>query len=697
MKKFNKILIGAFSGLYLLASSSFNVFAAGSVSAVGDKETAAVGDTFTVTVDVKNDEGSAEAPDISVNYDVNRLSFESCSSEYGGGAGGLITLQEGTSEITFTILSGGQADVDVNAIFDGDGTTSQIVTATVMVDGEDTAAPNEYAREEESTGVEAGSIATPDGDKVVATVFASEFMPVGFYKTTVSYEEQMVEAAQFDMGDLVLLYVTDSDGNNGNFDVYNQETGELSDFLQISGIENRFIIALSAGEDVKVPDGFVKASLQWNQQNLEAYTYSGEVDDTTGTNVSDFFLLYAISSEGNKGFYMYDQNEGTYQRYLDGLHSGAASSADIVSQIVTPVVKEEGSEKGGINILFVIAVSAVVLLLALIIAVIVMAIKLREFNSYEYIDEEEENPLFAQAMNNQAKNPYYEQKVDEDKPVIEKKPVEKKASEQEIEKTVEEKSERPNTSSKESVATEKKADADLEEFIIRDKDDDVFSPRNRDADYLTDRKVEKDMPLSRADKKALKQEEKARKKEEKRLKKEYGEFGPVNWQSWQDAVEGGEKTAASAVRNANTGDINLANDEKPEPKPVVKSDEKPEPRPVANSAVKQPVAPAPAERIQEKMPPIQTFKEPDPKSMTMPIKVEAVKKPLNKTQQIDTEQIKRLTNEELDRQGPKNNPMEMMKNIPANDNKAPVQEKPVQQFDFDDDFEFEFLDLGDDD
>ena len=48
-------------------------------------------------------------------------------------------------------------------------------------------------------------------------------------------------------------------------------------------------------------------------------------------------------------------------------------------------------------------------------------------------------------------------------------------------------------------------------------------------------------------------------------------------------------------------------------------------------------------------------------------------------------------------QPPKDNPMEMMRGIPANDNKAPVQAKPVQQFDFDDDFEFEFLDLDEDD
>ena len=692
-----KSMAVAVSVMLLLSVSVF----AGTVTATGDKETAAVGDTYTVNIVIDGAEGAAVAPDVSVHYDVNRLEFVSCTGEYGGGGGGLVTINSSNADLTFNILSGGQADVDVFATFDGDS-EPQIVTATVMVDGEDTAKINENAREDTGTGIEAGTVATADG-KYVSSVFADEFMPVGFSKTTVTYEEQMVEAAQFDMGGIVLLYVTDADGNNGNFDMYDQTTGELSDFLQISGIENRFIIALKAGPDVSVPDGFTKATLNWNSQTLEAYAYTGEAGDggaasgeavsggAAPVDINDFFLIYAISSEGNKGWYMYDQNEGTYQRYVQNLHAGgkgniSGSGENLISKITSP---SADSEEGGVNVMLIIVIACAVLLVALIITVIIMAIKLHEFNSYEYIDEDDyEGEDSYEAPATHVVSAYGRAKVSEEEPddyltrlakASEEPVVEENPAEDEKTDDIEDISEEINTqntkksdniyekyrreeeeaahirqeqmhSNRESVSEnvyrdneEKAARSDIPEgFVVRNKagripkeeldmqnryerDDDfeLFSPRDR-SEYDDDEDDEEDdyRRLSRAEKKALKAEKKARKKEEKRLKKEYGEYGPVDWESWQNGIEGGEKTAAAHMNKVAGVDEGAVRRETP----------------------KRPVQP-----------------------------------------------------EYEEYQPPKDNPMEMMRGIPANDNKAPVQAKPVQQFDFDDDFEFEFLDLDEDD
>ena len=679
------------SGIGILVASMTllcaTVFAA-TVSVNGNKDTAAVGDSYTVTVNIDGAEGAAVAPDVSVNYDVNRLEFVSCSGEYGGGGGGFITLNGASADITFNILSGGQADVDVSAIFDGEP-EAQVVTATVMVEGEDTAAVDDRAREDMGTGVEPGTIASSDG-RLVSAVFADEFMPVGFYKTTVTYEEQMVEAAQFDMGGIVLLYVTDTDGNNGNFVMYNQETGELNDFLQISGIENRFIIALKAGEEVQVPENFTKAVLQWNAQTLEAYSYTGQQMDGSAIPVSDFFLIYAISSEGNRGWYMYDQNEGTYQRYVEGLHGGSngGSSDSIISQIASPTNEDDG----GVNVVFIIAIVLAVLLLALIITVIVMAVKLHEFNSYDYIDEDEEyeddvhgsenvenrrapadsdNYLERLAANSQNVDPRdagHGGQVKEAK--LEQKPVEQKAtkikdndetvetdmsdempkSENIYEKYRKEDEAREATagSGEQKVAADETGDSEQtgipEGFVVRNKnarvskeeieeqemyerdiDDleegDLFSPRDRgDLEDDYDEEQGRGRKLTRAEKKELKAREKARKKEEKRLKKEYGEYGPVDWDSWQEGKESGARTAAAHMSGREEDEVPVR---------------------------RRPVQDTPADEYEE-----------------------GGERPL---------------------------PRDMMRGIPANDNKAPVQAKPVQQFDFDDDFEFEFLDLDDDD
>ena len=676
-----KSMAVAVSVMLLLSVSVF----AGTVTATGDKETAAVGDTYTVNIVIDGAEGAAVAPDVSVHYDVNRLEFVSCTGEYGGGGGGLVTINSSNADLTFNILSGGQADVDVFATFDGDS-EPQIVTATVMVDGEDTAKINENAREDTGTGIEAGTVATADG-KYVSSVFADEFMPVGFSKTTVTYEEQMVEAAQFDMGGIVLLYVTDADGNNGNFDMYDQTTGELSDFLQISGIENRFIIALKAGPDVSVPDGFTKATLNWNSQTLEAYAYTGEAGEAASgeavsggvapVDINDFFLIYAISSEGNKGWYMYDQNEGTYQRYVQNLHAGgkgniSGSGENLISKITSPGAD---SEEGGVNVMLIIVIACAVLLVALIVTVIIMAVKLHEFNSYEYIDEDDyEGEDSYEAPATHVVSAYGRAKVSEEEPDDYLTRLAKASEELSRESHEEEKEEEINTQSSkksdnieieeethESESIENSARSEIPEgFVVRNKagripkeeldmqnryerDDEyeLFSPRDRN-EYDDDEDDEDDFRrLSRAEKKALKAEKKARKKEEKRLKKEYGEYGPVDWESWQNGIERGEKTAAAHINKVAGVDEGAVRREAPIKVSKVEREEMP---PSKNLAPKRPVQP-----------------------------------------------------EYEEYQPPKDNPMEMMRGIPANDNKAPVQAKPVQQFDFDDDFEFEFLDLDEDD
>lgn len=777
-KRFVNVLrsMAVAAGIMLL--STVTVFA-GTVTATGDKETAAVGDTYTVNIVVDGAEGAAVAPDVSVHYDVNRLEFVSCSGEYGGGGGGLVTINSSNADLTFNILSGGQADVDVFATFDGDS-EPQIVTATVMVDGEDTAAINENAREVSGTGIEAGTVATADG-KYVSSVFADEFMPVGFTKTTVTYEEQMVEAAQFDMGGIVLLYVTDADGNNGNFDMYDQTTGELSDFLQISGIENRFIIALKAGPEVSVPEGFTKATLNWNAQTLEAYAYTGDAAsgadgsgaasgsggaDGSGAasgsgvaqvNINDFFLIYAISSEGNKGWYMYDQNEGTYQRYVQNLHTGskvAGSGESLIAQITSP---SADSEEGGVNVMLIIVIACAVLLVALIITVIIMAIKLHEFNSYEYIDEDEyegdedryEESVARVATGHGSAGASAEEPDDyltrlakaSDEPVAEED-----SAEDEKTDDVEDISEEINTqntkksdniyekyrreeeeaarirqeqmhSNRESVSEnvyrdndEAPARSDIPEgFVVRNKagripkeeldmqnkyerDDDfeLFSPRDR-SEYDDDEDDEEDdyRRLSRAEKKALKAEKKARKKEEKRLKKEYGEYGPVDWESWQNGIERGEKTAAAHMNKAAGVDEGAVRRENP-------ANQYREEQPAVRREAPEHQYEEEAPRARRKEQPTVREAQAEQQYHEAPIKVSRVA-PDEMPPRKSTPPKRSIQPEYEEYQPPKDNPMEMMRGIPANDNKAPVQAKPVQQFDFDDDFEFEFLDLDEDD
>lgn len=391
MKKYSKsfgmvigvVLMTLLHGVLCLADENITLSA--------DKTSCEVGEAISVNVSVTPEEGSATPPQINIEYNANRLTFDNCSVEYGGGGGGLITISDTAAVIDFTTLSGGDAVISVSAVL-GDGGTTQSSELTISVAGEDTAAGTDEVVSDDF-GIEASQIMAADG-RVVQSVFASEFMPTLFHKATTVYQGQNVESAQFDMADMTLLYTTDSQGNDGKFCKYNVATGELSDFRMIQGIENRFIIVLDECEG-DIPSGYTKAVLDWNGQTLTAYTNTeasnGNASLFGNLPANDFFLVYGLSSEGAKGWYQYDLSEGTYQRFVQYTNMAVADSQP-GDQAVNP--SAGGSEETFLDgflsrqVQMILLLVFLALTLILIIVVIILAIKCAEYSDYEYADDD---------------------------------------------------------------------------------------------------------------------------------------------------------------------------------------------------------------------------------------------------------------------------------------------------------------------
>ncbi len=399
-----KLFGAALFGSILVVGSTLNVFAENTISVTSDVKTATVGDKCVVSIEVKSDSDLSEAPEISVEYDENRLSLEDCSTEYGGG-GGLITLSDLKSDITFSILSGGTADVAVSAVLDNDGASEVDGSVSIEVEGEDTAAKKQDTPTSSGTGVTAGTIMSSDGTRTISTVFADELMPDFFHKTSTMYNGQAIEAAQSDMGDMVLVYVTDSATNGGNFCILDVATGNLSEFRLIRGIENRYIVVLSAPSTAKIPLGFTKATLMWDDQTLEAYKIvekSSISDDSaesatpfindSGISADDFFLVYAMSSEGTTGWYMYDISEGTYQRFLQVVRTAIDQEGNEmpIEDAVVEVASTKYKEQLNLRLIIIAALAGVALIL--VIVIIVLAVKLAKKSDEVYDDDEYENP-----------------------------------------------------------------------------------------------------------------------------------------------------------------------------------------------------------------------------------------------------------------------------------------------------------------
>ena len=507
MRNFVKI-IGTIAMIALITVAPAKAVYAEGLNVSADKDSCEVGDKVTVTVDAKGVGDQTAPPDIQVEFNPNRLNFESCSVEYGGGGGGLVTFKDTGATIEFTTLSGGVADISVTATSD-DAAEPASASVSVSVNGEDTAATLDAASSSE-TGIAQGTIDAGDG-RVIQTVFAEEFKPVYFHKETTDYKGQNIECAKFDMGDIILLYTTDASGADGKFMMYNPSTGELTDFRMIQGIENRFIIVLSDCEG-PIPAGYTKAVLEWSGQTLTAFmeedVAAGTAEMVDGVDPSDFFLVYAVSSEGNKGWYRYDKNEGTYQRFMN--KDAALTEGDTSDEN-----DGDGDSRGILddyiphNIQSIIALVCAPLVFILLIIMIILAVKLRDYADDYYEDEYYEDE--------EDEEEYYEQKRAGSGAVTAASLVGRSMSDDEDDEDDEE--------------DEEDGEEDDREDVPEDEED-----GEEDEDDEEDEE-EYDRPLTRKERKQLEREEKWRRKEEKKAAKRraqgYEEATPLDWSSFE--------------------------------------------------------------------------------------------------------------------------------------------------------------------
>lgn len=299
------------------------------------------------------------------------------------------------------------------------------------------AAPTESAPQ---GGVVMSGLPSNNG-KVIASQFPEEYIPEGFHKSTCTYEGQTIEIAYMDNGngEVVLAYLADADGSNGDFYLCDINTAEMSDFVQIYGGEGKYIIVLDPRDMVVAPAGFTKANLQWYGKSVSAWLLPGngtgeeeeqkdeakasvpalfeacagagrtmtvyaagadgdeagesgedtadesqsagassEAEDGSGVVAADpsqYFMVYAINQDGVIGFYLYDTSEGTYQRYVQ-VDSGEGTTVD----------KYRSSAQ---NRLIVIAVLAVALVICLFV-MINLILKQRDRDDYEDEDDEDD-------------------------------------------------------------------------------------------------------------------------------------------------------------------------------------------------------------------------------------------------------------------------------------------------------------------
>lgn len=354
ISKFSAIIILAFS---IILMPTINSEAADGTMQISDSQ-AAVGEIANVTVTVET--GGLEIGDceVTLTYDTSMLEFVDGTDTTLNEDGSLFLAQYGTgTETMFTF------DLQFKVLAEGDSTlTMEEFTAYLFSD------ERLYLEATGGTISSATVVGNPiDIDGVSYTFydsFSDSMILDGFSKGTFDYDGYTHNVLVQNVSGRIAAYLT-NDAGEQVLAVYDDSTASFQ-ITEVTYITMDAYLLLLDNDEVQIPEGFAETTLELNGAVFTAWQ---NMNDT------DYFLVYALSSAGNEGFYQYDSTEGTYQRY----------------EVDTTVVESEesGSDNAFINKLneiidnnftFCLAGAAIVFVVLLLI-IIVMAVIIGRRNS----------------------------------------------------------------------------------------------------------------------------------------------------------------------------------------------------------------------------------------------------------------------------------------------------------------------------
>lgn len=151
---------------------------------------------------------------------------------------------------------------------------------------------------------EAEKIQIGGNENTINENFTDEQIPTGFTRQQVTYNNRQYEAVSNANGSLTLMNL--QSGETASFYIYNQETQEFYNFVQITLSEGKYIIPLPLNKEVAEFAEYETVTLQVQGKSVDAWKLDEE-----------FSVAYVMNQEGAEVLYKYDSVDGTFQRYND--------------------------------------------------------------------------------------------------------------------------------------------------------------------------------------------------------------------------------------------------------------------------------------------------------------------------------------------------------------------------------------------
>ena len=312
MKKLKKISTIIVSVCLLVFCSVFISHAADGTLQFSDP-TAKAGEEVTVKVKIITDGSAVGDGNVNVKYDPAFLEFKSGENATGG---------NGTVSLSAT-GNGSQSELDYTMVFQAlkEGTTTiEVENYTAYLYSDETlslSTGNSTVTIEAGDGTTTSSTGGPasaDGLKVqvegveytVNENFSEAIIPAGFTASEIQLEGSAHKAMQQQSSGQYMFYLTNAEGDSDYF-LYNADDASFYE-TELVDISDTVMIMLMDHEDTEgLPSKYQETTSNINGKEFSAWQNTEE---------TDYFLIYALSSDGIKGYYQYDTTEGTYQRFI---------------------------------------------------------------------------------------------------------------------------------------------------------------------------------------------------------------------------------------------------------------------------------------------------------------------------------------------------------------------------------------------
>lgn len=131
-------------------------------------------------------------------------------------------------------------------------------------------------------------------------------VPEGFAEAKEKFDDTEIILYQSPNGLVKCAYLTDKDSKNGAWYIIDTTAKSAVPFVNVASAYKSFII-LTAGEDVTVPSGYTAFTYKFNKNSVTAYH---KYEDDT------ILVVYAMSPDGEPGWFYYDTVEKTFTRFV---------------------------------------------------------------------------------------------------------------------------------------------------------------------------------------------------------------------------------------------------------------------------------------------------------------------------------------------------------------------------------------------